>query len=62
MFRTPVQNQAIFAGVTDRGGLTKDVGKQKTRNAATDYRQSPGTTSTGSEAGFGNNGGKSDEH
>jgi len=35
---------------------------KKTRNAATDYRQGTRTTGTGSEAGFGKNGGNSDEH
>jgi hypothetical protein len=40
----------------------QDVGKQETRNAATDYRESSGNTSTGSEAGFGHNGGNKHEY
>ena len=38
------------------------VGQQETRIRAADYRETPGNTSTGGQAGFGKNGGNSDEH
>lgn len=60
MFCTPVLHQLKQqVSLTVEG---QNVGQQKTRYAATDYRASSGNTSTGSEAGFGKNGGNSHEH
>ena len=61
MFRTPVL-QALFFQVFLTEEAVPNVGEQKARYAATDDRESSGTTSTGSAAGFGKNGGNSHEH
>ena len=60
MFRTPVPHQLQQqVSLTAEG---QNVGRKETRNSAADYRETPGNSSTGGQAGFGKNGGKSHEH